>query len=291
MKSDTHIGSETLAEGPEGGFGGHPQGVGATLRAARESQRLDLAHIAAVTRIPMHHLEVIEAGEFEALPSRTYAIGFARTYARVVGLDEGAIAEAVRAELSDEGERRHHGAGAMEPGDPAKLPSSGLAWFGALAAIILAVGVIAFSSSYFGQGADLPALTREDTAPAATTAPASPAPSPAVAANETAPDPEGGADPSGEVVFTALEDGVWVRLYERGGERLYEARMESGESFTVPAGAQEPLINTGRPDAFAITVGGREVPPLAEGPATIGGEPVSASALLARGGSAGPSSN
>jgi hypothetical protein len=282
MKSDTHTGSDTLADAPESDPAGHPEGAGPTLRAARERQRLELSHIAAETRIPMHHLEVIEAGEFETLPSRTYAIGFARTYARVVGLDEEAIADAVRAELSDEGERRHHAAGSMEPGDPAKLPSSGLAWFGALAAIILAVGLIAFSSSYFGQGADLPELTREDSAP-----PAPVEPAPEVAAVVETP----AADPAGEVVFTALEDGVWVRFYERGGERLYEAQMESGESFTVPSGAQEPLINTGRPDALSITIGGREVPPLAEGPETMGGEPVSARALLARGEANGPSNN
>ncbi|MEE4338401.1 helix-turn-helix domain-containing protein [Erythrobacter sp.] len=293
MTSDTQtgeFGDDTRADDAEPDFGGEPAGAGPTLRAARERQRLDLSHIAAETRIPMHHLEVIEAGEFEALPSRTYAIGFARNYARVVGLDEGAIADAVRSELSDERDRRHHGAGAMEPGDPAKLPSSALTWFGALAAIVLIVGVIAFSSSYFGQGADLPALTREDSAPAAPTPPADPAPELA-AAQEGSAAAVAPADPSGEVVFTALEDGVWVRFYERGGERLYEAQMESGESFTVPAGAQEPLINTGRPDALAITIGGREVPPLAEGPQTMGGEPVSARALLARGENKGPSAN
>ncbi|QIQ86974.1 helix-turn-helix domain-containing protein [Erythrobacter sp.] len=289
MSSDTQtggFGDETLADAPEEDLGGEPVGAGATLRAARERKRLELAHIAAETRIPMHHLEVIEAGDFETLPSRTYAIGFARNYARVVGLDEEEIADKVRAELSDEGERRHHGAGAMEPGDPAKLPSNGLAWFGAIAAIVLVIGVVALSSSYFGQGADLPPLTREDTAPAAPTEPA-----PQVAAADTDAAPAPAPDASGEVVFTATEDGVWVRFYERGGERLYEAQMESGESFTVPGDAREPLINTGRPDAFAITIGGRRVPPLAEGPQTMGGEPVSARALLARGEADGPSAN
>jgi len=290
MTSDTQtgeIGGEQFADDAEHDFGGKSAGAGATLRAARESKRLELSHIAAETRIPIHHLEVIEAGDFEALPSRAYAIGFTRTYARVVGLDEEAIADAVRSELSDQGERHHHGAGAMEPGDPAKLPSSALTWFGAIAAILLVIGVIAFSSSYFGQGADLPSLSRDDGAPASeeteTELAAAEAPG-----SEAQVSP---ADPSGDVVFTALEDGVWVRFYERGGERLYEAQMESGESFTLPEGAREPLINTGRPDAFAITIGGREVPPLAEGPRTMGGEPVSASALLARGEASGPSTN
>ena len=293
MTSDTQtgaIGGEPFADDAEHDFGEKSAGAGATLRAARESKGLELSHIAAETRIPAHHLEVIEAGDFEALPSRAYAIGFTRTYARMVGLDEEAIADAVRSELSDEGRQRHHGTGAMEPGDPGKLPSSALTWFGAIAAIVLVVGVIAFSSSYFGQGADLPSLSREDaSAPTETAAETELAAGAAAEAEAAAP--IASADPSGDVVFTAIEDGVWVRFYERGGERLYEAQMESGESFTLPRGAREPLINTGRPDAFAITIGGREVPPLAEGPRTMGGEPVSARALLARGEANSPSAN
>ncbi|MEQ8771889.1 MAG: helix-turn-helix domain-containing protein [Erythrobacter sp.] len=288
------LAEDSLAYGAERDSGADTAGAGASLRAARERKRLDLSHIAAETRIPTHHLEVIEAGEFETLPSRTYAIGFARNYARVVGLDEDEIADKVRAELSDEGERRHHGAGTMEPGDPAKLPSAGLAWFGALAAIVLAVGVIAFSSSYFGQGADLPALTSEDSASDAGSAAAPRNGAGQAGGGQVAAGPEASvpaADPAGEVVFTATEDGIWVRFYERGGERLFEDQMQSGDSFTLPGDAREPLINTGRPDAFAITIGGRAVAPLAERPETMGAEPVSASALLDRNDTDGPSAD
>jgi hypothetical protein len=73
-----------------------------------------------------------------------------------------------------------------------------------------------------------------------------------------------------------------VRFYEADGERLFEAQMVSGETFELPANASEPRINTGRPDAFAITIGGREVPKLAEEPVTMGDTPISAAALLAR---------
>jgi len=291
MTTEQESGTETLSgnsdmEMPEDGAGNdavsQAGGVGATLRAARESKRLDIAHIAAETRIPIHHLEVIEAGEFETLPSRTYAIGFARNYARIVDLDEDEIADAVRAELSDDGERRVYAADNMEPGDPAKLPSSGLAWFGALAAIVLVIGIIAFSTSYFGQGADLPPLTQQDAAPVSQENAGEAAELAGGDASQGSASAPAGPAPSGEVVFTALEDGVWVRFYERGGDRLYEAQMQSGETFVLPGDATEPLINTGRPDAFAITIGGRSVPKLAQEPQTMGGEPVSATALLAR---------
>lgn len=248
--------------------------AGDRLRVARETRRLDLDHIAAETRIPVRHLESIERGSFDDLPSRTYAIGFARNYAKAVGLDEKSIADAVREELNHGEARASAMAGGMEPGDPAKLPSAGLAWFGGFAAIVLAIGLISFFSSYFSAGGGLPSLIAEDSSDdSAQQAPAQSA----SAGAQSAPAPT-----SGQVVFTALEDGIWVRFYEDGGERLFEAQMSQGDRFELPGDAVEPRINTGRPDAFAITVGGREVPKLSDEPVTIGDTPVSAAALLAR---------
>ncbi|TRD10845.1 DUF4115 domain-containing protein [Erythrobacter insulae] len=264
--SSEELGQETVAE---------TQSVGERLRAAREEKGLDLPHIAAETRIPERHLETIERGAFNDLPSRTYAIGFARSYARIVGLNEAEIAAAVRQELSEGVSRKSALAGGMEPGDPAKLPSAGLAWFGAFAALILAIGIYAFYSTYFGAGDGLDSLVAQ-------------------ADEETAQVAENGAseadgapsevpvDAASEVVFTALEDGIWVRFYEEDGERLFEKQMENGEQFVLPATAVEPRINTGRPDALAITIGGQPVAKLAEEPITLGDTAISAAALLAR---------
>ncbi len=248
-------------------------GAGDQLRAAREAEGVDLEHISAQTRIPIRHLEAIEAGDFDALPSRTYAIGFARTYAREMGLDDSVIADEVRSELADIQSHRAILAGGMEPGDSAKLPSAGLAWFGAFAALLLAVGVVAFVSTYFGAGTGPASLLAgdEESEEAPTFANAAEAVEPVLS-----------ADANGQVVFTALEDGIWVRFYEDGGERLLEKQMDSGEQFTLPSDATEPRINTGRPDAFAITIGGQEVPKLSDEPVTLGDTPISAAALLAR---------
>ncbi|MEL7445745.1 MAG: RodZ domain-containing protein [Pseudomonadota bacterium] len=253
------------------------EGVGDRLRLAREEQRLSLEHVSAETRIPIRHLEVIESGRFETLPARTYAIGFSRTYAKLVGLDESAIADEVRAELNEADIDRRATMDAMAPGDPAKLPSSGVVWAGAFAAILLIAGFTAFFSSMYGS-AGMPSLIDQESDVAVVDAGTLPAddnltPSPALAASENS---------TGQVVFTALEDGVWVRFFDASGQRLLEKQMVTGESFEIPSDAQEPRINTGRPDAFAITVGGREVPKLAEEPVTIGDAPVSAAALLAR---------
>jgi len=263
MISDTKTSGDEDRAAPTGG-------VGAQLRAAREAMRVDLPHIAAQTRIPLRHLEAIERGDFTALPSRAYAVGFSRSYASAVGLDPAVITDAVRVELADTSMRRTVPSPGMEPGDPARLPSAGLAWFGAFAALVLAVGVYAFYNAYFGAGTEPGSLLTP--APAATKAPTAAA---SPTASATAP-------AGGEVVLTAAEDGIWLRLYEEGGERLLERALAKGEAVTVPASASDPRINTGRPDALMITVGNKPVARLAERPVTLSGVPVSAAALLAR---------
>lgn len=246
-------------------------GPGETLRAAREAEGLDLAHIAASTRIPLRHLEAIEANDFESLPSRAYAIGFTRTYAKALGLDEVAVVDAVREELADGSMRRALPAPGMEPGDPARLPSRGLAWASAAAVVVLAAGIYAFSSSYFGAGTEPGSLITPD--------PAASASAPVAAAAAT---PAAAAVPAGAVVLTATEDGVWLRLYEEGGERLTERTLKLGESVEVPATARDPRINTGRADALSVTIGGQPVARLSERAMTVSGMPVSAAALTAR---------
>ena len=75
-----------------------PARVGDKLRAARIAEGVDLPTIAERTRIPQRHLEAIESSNYSGLPSITYAMGFAKAYARQVGLDEVAIARDLRAE-------------------------------------------------------------------------------------------------------------------------------------------------------------------------------------------------
>jgi cytoskeletal protein RodZ len=254
-----------------------PSGVGPLLRRARKAQGLSLGELATRTRIPMRQLEVIEAGAFSSLPSRTYAIGFARTYARALDLNESEITAAVRAELGDVSEARGVVPGGMEPGDPAKLPSRGLAWAGGIAALLLALGLFAWFSSQFRAGEGAPPLVAEPDEVSGEMMPpaAAPAGAPATATG-------------GTVVFTALADGIWVRVFEQeGGERFLEKTLTKGESFTVPAAARDPRINTARPDALAVTIDGKPAAPLAARAVVLSAEPVSAAALLARAAAAG----
>lgn len=254
-----------------------PPGVGAQLRAAREARGLTIDQVAADTRISRRHLQHIEAGEFEALAGKTYAVGFARTYAKTVGLHEGDVAALVRAEMdADPAQGRSSANNTFEPGDPARAPAGRLVWFSLFAVILLLVGIFFAAQQIFAPAAELPSLTEQERAERAA---ALAAQREAAAAAAT---PAGsGATAGGAVVFTATGD-AWVRFSDASGRVLTERTLAAGESYQVPADAQGVTLTTGRPDLLTVTVGGQPVPPIAEEMTTVADVPVSAQALLAR---------
>ena len=248
--------------------------VGTQLREARERAGMELEQVAAETRIPQRHLVSIEKGDFAALPSRTYAIGFSRTYARLLNLDERQVLDDVRAELAAHQEERPAQPAKFEPGDPARVPGRGLAWFAVIAAVLLVGGVYAFYNSYFSPGMGPAPLQAPPTQVVRNDGGSTPSTAAAARTAQT---------PRGPVVFTSTMDGTWVKFYDAAGERLYEAQMDEGDSYTVPTEADGPQVWTGRPYALTITVGGRDVPKLSEEDEIIRDVPVTAEALLARG--------
>jgi cytoskeletal protein RodZ len=65
--------------------------IGRLLLEAREQLGLSLDEVERATRIRVYHLEALERGEMEALPSPVQARGFLHNYAEFLGLDAGAI--------------------------------------------------------------------------------------------------------------------------------------------------------------------------------------------------------
>lgn len=78
-------------------------GIGAALRDARVARNLSLAEISALLRIREAHLEAIELEDFEQLPGNVYAIGFIRTYAQYLELNDGDLVMRFKAASVDSG--------------------------------------------------------------------------------------------------------------------------------------------------------------------------------------------
>ena len=98
--------------------------IGKELAEARTGKDLSVADVSSVLRLTTAHIEAIERGDMATLPGATYAIGYVRGYAGVVGLNPDTMCHRLRASLEDEEVRpeytfvgsrfpRYNGAGRM----------------------------------------------------------------------------------------------------------------------------------------------------------------------------------
>lgn len=218
--------------------------VGERLRAAREEKGLSLEDIAAQTRIPQRHLESIETAEWDKLPAPTYTIGFAKSYASVVGLDRTEVGDQLREEMG--GQRfATNQAEVLEAADPARTMPKWLVITAVLAAILL----IALMSWLNRRSLN------EDSRPASEVTATAPATAPA---NQPAPQRAVPSAPQGPVVLTAVGP-AWIRVTDQG-KSLFEGVLQPGQSYTVPQDATAPMLRAGAPEALQIKVGNAVAP-------------------------------
>jgi cytoskeletal protein RodZ len=242
---------ESMASGP----------VGDRLRSLREAQGLELSDIAARTRIPLRHLQAVEASDYAALPSQTYALGFVRSYARAVGASDAELAAQLRAELGRE-PLPEPGRQVYEPVDEARLPSKLLAWT-ALAIAILVIGGYALWRSQW-LGSDAPAVAPVETPAASVENTVASAPVPVAA---------------GQVVLTATAP-VWLKISD-GANTLVMRELAANERYEVPLTAADPRIQTGKAEALTVAVDGKPVATLGPPAKTIKNVSLKAASLTA----------
>ncbi len=253
-----------------------PNPVGERLRTAREAKGLSLDDVATMTRVPIRHLLHIEKGEWDSLPAITYSVGFARSYAKAVGLNGSEVGAELRAQLGDGGQSNMATA-SYQPADPARVPPRTLSIIAAVIAIILIGGYFIWRSNTLGGG-------DPETEAAAFETPIGPeaAPNPAVR-----PRAAPAAPSAGPVVLTATDD-VWLRVSEADGSVLFQDTLKRGARFQVPATARAPQLRVGRPDALAVSVGQASIPQLGPAGRPIGNVSLLATDLIARAQGAAP---
>lgn len=247
--------------------------VGERLKAAREAKKLSLEDIADQTRIPLRHLQNLEAGDWSNLPAPTYTIGFAKSYASAVDLDRTEIGDDLRAEMG--GQRFESGnTEVFEPADPARTMPKWLV-LSAIGAIALLIMVMTWLNNRSLE----PEAVEEPAAEVTAAAPAQPSQGPAQSAQPPA------AAATDQVVLTATEP-AWIQITDRG-RTLFSGELAAGQSFSVPQNATAPLLKAGKPEALRVTVGTATAPPV--GPAGRVASDVSlAPADLMRGSGATP---
>jgi transcriptional regulator with XRE-family HTH domain len=86
----------------------------------REHRGLSLAHVAAETKVRRLYLNALEEGEHAPLPSRPFAVGYVRAYARALGLDGDEIVARFRMEFPEERVALHAPIGVAQEKDRAR---------------------------------------------------------------------------------------------------------------------------------------------------------------------------
>lgn len=79
------------------------ESVGAALMCARIANNLSIEDLAGRTKIGTRFLRALEQDDFSIFASRIYIVGFAKAYAKAVGLDTEGVAAALRGQLSPAG--------------------------------------------------------------------------------------------------------------------------------------------------------------------------------------------
>lgn len=242
-----------MVDGANDDRGMFPATVGEQLAAERVRQKLELSDVAARSRIPLRHLEAIEAGRHDGLPAIPYSAGFVKSYATILGLDGQAMSRAFRDQVGEE-RRAYFEPEAYEPVDPSRVPSRLLAMIALGVALLLGMGYLLLR--FEGDNSDLARLaadTVQDVRPVSLRRPPPPAAVPAVP-----------VAPSGPISIAASED-VWLKVSEADGSQTYIMDvLKAGQSFTVPDTAIDPILRTGRPQVMKVLIGETALPPVGE---------------------------
>lgn len=262
--------------------------LGVWLRQTREAEGYTLEEAEASTRIRKHFLQVLEEGDFAALPGGEVQVrGFLQIYARYLGLSSDEVLARYDAEV--------HGKTAMPPPDstlqgqapsspppensqmppearpfyPRDIPvaSAPPRWMSLETLMVVGIVLIIFVAvvglvSYIisqSNGAEVEQIPTA-TAPTTITIPTSTASPPAITPNtETAvtnvtptfaPNPEGTV----EVTLEAQEH-VWVRV-TRDQQTVFDRTMDPGQVETW-SGQEAIVVETGNGAGLYVTVNGQ----------------------------------
>ena len=234
-------------------------GIGTALRDARVARNLSLAEVSALLRIREAHLEAIELEDFEQLPGNVYAIGFIRTYAQYLELNESDLIMRFKAASVESGMADM----VFEEEETEQIS-------GALKISLLVVGALVVYVLWLVAGTQNDGITVStvvQTPAAPVEAPAAPTPpavvaDEAVAASADAAEPpatprasdgaapaaatiEGPADvqPNAQLIDTTPAPSkveiratrrTWMRLENAQGRVLFSSVIDEGEGFELP---------------------------------------------------------
>ena len=131
---------------PDAAAAGEAARLGEELRDARLALGLSVEDIAASLRIRRGYLLALEEGRLRDLPALAYALGFVRSYARALGLDEDEMVRRFR-EVSGPAVQRKTDLVFPEPVPERGVPAGAVMLLGAVLAVGAYIGWYQWSGS------------------------------------------------------------------------------------------------------------------------------------------------
>jgi transcriptional regulator with XRE-family HTH domain len=211
--------------------------IGRSLQEARERKGLELAQVAAETRIRASYLAALESERFDTLPGRAYARAFLREYAEHLELDGQRLLDEYDARFPDVEEA---------PIAPAQLPQPiRLKPYAAAAAGLVALLLLGLLAWQSGSGDRTTAIPTTAPPPAPTT--------------ETVTAPASQKPPPRAKLVLRASGRCWleVHLGSREGRTLYTGTLEAGERTRFVA--RRLWIRLGAPWNLTATLNGKPV--------------------------------
>lgn len=274
--------------------------LGDLLRRTREEQRGNLQQIAEYLCIKRSFLQALEESHYDEFPADAYVVGFLRSYANYLGVDEQDAINRYRKEMA--GRRRKPVLTIPTPISEGRTPSA-LVMAGAAAGALLIYGIwYAFSGPSppavstpllppaeltAGDGATAVAVSSATVAPPAAATPpsSSPAPSPPVAASSAPPPvvvtpppvavpaPVQGTSVYGDAgkntpVVIRAEQSSWVLISDGKGHTIFDRVLKPGEIYKVPD-KEGLLLTTGNGNGIVVSLDGVELPKFAAGSSRV----------------------
>lgn len=257
-------------------------GIGKELRAARLGAELKITDVAEELNLKVEHLTAIEKDQYGDLPGTTYVIGFVRSYAKFLGLNDAHLID----RLLQSGLVEPLEGAAVKPVIEKEKISSSLElepksrkklFVGILFAIFVAGLVYAFLTSS-NQSVEGDVFIEDDAEnaevtyvnPSVETAETEATPAPKAEVNTASAVVETvsqtpvreikllGTKPEGaRVLLTALED-AWYQVYHPTTKVVYQnAVLKAGQSVWLED-VDGVLMDIGRPHKMALTIDGKD---------------------------------
>jgi cytoskeleton protein RodZ len=231
------------------------------LRRARLDQGIDLATVAARTKIKSKYLQAIEAGDPKGLPGGFFYKSFAHQYATFLGVDTGAIDAEIDRVLSPDAPLPSPMPAQQRDVKVSSGPRGARKYFSYAALVLILVACSGIDDWWHESRAHATEKT-ESRAPVAENTTRGRTPSPAVSLASVSQVGAGPAAPAGsrvELALTATEE-TWLSV-SSDGTPVFSGLLEANQTRTIE-GKEFAKLRIGNAAGLEVRLNGKPLGPL-----------------------------